>query len=317
MTKHHVIIGAGATGTATARLLASQGEQVTIVTRSGSGPTAAGITRVALDASDTSQLSGVAAGAAAIYNCANPQYHRWTTDWPPLAASLLATAETTDAVLVTLSNLYGYAKPTAPMKAADPLDPPSIKGGVRAKMWHDALDAHEAGRARVTEARASDFIGPDLGATGHMGDRVVPRVLRGKSVSLLGDVDALHSWTAIADVARTLVTIGRDERAWGRPWHVPTVAPISQRALVHQMCQLADVKPVRVSSIPRVAVRSLGIFMPAMRELREVSYQFDSPFVIDSQETTDVFDLEATPLTETLQATLASYGHEGGSHVHV
>lgn len=210
-------------------------------------------------------------------------------------------------MLVTLSNLYGYPRPTGPMRATDPLDPPSIKGGVRAKMWHDALEAHEAGRVRVTEARASDFIGPGVGATGHMGDRVVPRVVDGKSVSLLGDVDAPHSWTAIDDVARTLVTIGRDERAWGQPWHVPTVAPLSQRELIHRLCELAEIEPVKVKALPKSLVWTLGLAMPAMRELREVAYQFDAPFVIDSQSTIDTFDLEPTPLEETLAATLLSY----------
>lgn len=317
MTTKHLIVGAGATGTATAELLAAEGNQVTVVTRSGSGPAAPGITRVAADASDPKRLSELATGVVAIYNCANPPYNRWTTDWPPLAAALLQAAESSGAVLVTLSNLYTYANPTAPMRATDPLDPSSVKGGVRAQMWHDALAAHDAGRVRVTEARASDFIGPNLGQTAHMGDRVLPRIIKGKSASFLGDVDALHSWTAISDVARTLATIGQDERAWGRAWHVPTVAPLSSRAVVHELCKHAGVDPVKVSSIPSALIRIAGMFMPTMRELREIAYQFEHPFVMDSTETTEVFGLEPTPLEETLRAALASYGHIGGSDVHI
>jgi nucleoside-diphosphate-sugar epimerase len=316
-TNLHVVIGAGATGTATAALLASTGAQVKIVTRSGSGPTADGIELVAVDASDAAQLTTIASGARAIYNCANPPYNRWTTDWPPLAASLLTTAEATGAVLVTLSNLYGYAPPTRPMLASEPLDPSAIKGGVRAQMWQDALAAHSQGRVRVTEARASDFIGPDVGANGHMGDRVIPRILKGKSVSLLGNVDVDHSWTAIDDVARTLVTLGEDERAWGRAWHVPTTAPLSQRELVHRVCSLADVEPVKVSTVPSFVLRTVGVFVAAIRELREVAYQFEAPFVIDSQETIDTFALTPTALDDTLRATLASYGHNSGSNLHV
>ena len=41
-----------------------------------------------------------------------------------------------------------------------PLRPTTVKGRVRAQMWQDALAAHEAGRIRATEARASDFVGP-------------------------------------------------------------------------------------------------------------------------------------------------------------
>jgi nucleoside-diphosphate-sugar epimerase len=303
----HVVVGTGATGSATARRLAEAGHRVIAISRSGGGPAAPGIELVAADAADRQVLVELTAEATAIYNCANPQYHQWSTAWPPLAASLLAAAEINDAVLVTLSNLYGYANPTEPMKATDPLNPSSIKGGIRAKMWHNALAAHRAGRVRVTEARASDFIGSGVGSSGHMGDRVAPRVLAGKSVSLLGRVDVDHSWTAIDDVARTMVTIGSDERAWGRAWHVPTVEPKTQREMVHRMCALADVEPVKVKTVPSVALTALGLFVPVMRELKEILYQFEAPFVIDAEETTNTFGLKPAPLDDTLQAMLDDY----------
>ena len=81
----------GRSGSATARLLAGQGERVRVITRSGSGPD--GVERVAADASDADQLARYAEGAQAIYSCAGPPYHRWTTDWPPLGAALIRAAE--------------------------------------------------------------------------------------------------------------------------------------------------------------------------------------------------------------------------------
>ena len=89
----HVIIGAGAVGTATATLLAERGERVRLVSRRGTGPEHAAIERVAADAADGAAVGELAAGAGALYNCAAPPYHRWTRDWPPLAAGLLGAAE--------------------------------------------------------------------------------------------------------------------------------------------------------------------------------------------------------------------------------
>ena len=80
-----------------------------------------------------------------MYNCANPPYHRWPELWPPLAAAMLAAAERTGAVLVTMSNLYGYGPVDGPMTEDLPLRPTTAKGRVRAAMWHDALAAHQAG----------------------------------------------------------------------------------------------------------------------------------------------------------------------------
>lgn len=297
------IVGAGAVGSGTALLLADAGHTVRLVTRSGSRPDHARIERIAADATDIARLTEITQGSHALYNCANPPYDKWADAWPPLSAAFLAVAEATDARLVTMGNLYGYA-PGAPMRATDPLDPPTKKGAIRTQMWDDALAAHEAGRVRVTEARASDYVGPGLGETAHLGDRCVPRVLAGKKVSLVGDVDAPHSWSYIGDVCATLVTLGTDDRALGRAWHVPTLAPMSSRAMVAAMAEAAGLDTPKVGSIPRVAIRAIGLVVPAMREMVEMLYQFESSFVIDSAETTDVFGLQPTPLAEQMAATV-------------
>src|SRR5690606_5982378 len=229
----HVVVGAGPVGTATARLLTDRGEDVVVVTRSGSGPD--GTRRVRLDATDAERLAAVASGAVAIYDCANPPYHRWPTDWPPLHAALLQVAERTGAVLATVSNLYAYGAVDRPMTEDMPLASAGAKGRVRAAMWRDALAAHEAGRVRVTEVRGSDYACP--GPSSHLGDRVVPRVLAGRPVTLLGDADVAHTWTSVDDVARLLVTVAADERGWGRAWHVPSAPPRTQREVVADLCR--------------------------------------------------------------------------------
>src|SRR5215210_1725758 len=106
----HVIVGKGPVGTATAALLRQRGEEVRIVSRSG-GPAEQ---HVALDATDAAALTRVVEGAAALYNCANPAYHRWPVDWPPMANAMLNAAEATGAVLVTTANLYGYGPVDGP-----------------------------------------------------------------------------------------------------------------------------------------------------------------------------------------------------------
>jgi nucleoside-diphosphate-sugar epimerase len=121
------------------------------------------------------------------------------------------------AVLVTVNNLYAYGPLDHPMIERDPFAPAGIKGQVRAKMWADALVAHRSGRVRVTEARASDYFGPGLTTTSHMGSRVIPRLLAKKSIRVLGSPDVPHSWTYVPDVARTLVVLATDARAWGGP----------------------------------------------------------------------------------------------------
>lgn len=305
----HVVIGAGATGAATALLLAELGADVRIVSRSGSGPDHENISREAADATDLDALAKISEGVAVIYNCANPPYHQWTTDWPPLATAILGAAERSGAVLVTLSNLYMYAPPGGdrPMTEIEPLATETKKGRVRANTYRQALEAHDAGRARIVEARASDFIGQGLGDNAHMGERVLSRVRAGKPVQVIGDPDMKHSWTAIDDVARTLVHLGANPDAWGRAWHVPTAPPLTQRELVHRFSAEAGVEPVKVSAIPPIAMKVLGLFIPAIRELQEMTYQFTEPFIIDSTDAEQALGLHPTPLAVTIRAAVGSH----------
>ena len=299
----HVIVGAGPVGTATALELVQLGHEVTVVTRSDSGPEHPGVRRVAADASDPIVLARITAEADVLYNCANPPYHRWPELWPPLAASLLSAASGSEAGLVIMGNLYGYGPLDHPMTEDDPLATTGTKGRVRAAMWSDALAAHRAGRVRVTEARASDFFGPGVVESSFFG-RNVAALLAEKRVYTVGDLDVPHSWTYVPDIGRALAVLGTDERAWGRPWHVPTAPPCSQREMAASICGAAGLPAPRLSAVPATALWAAGVFSPQMRELRETRYQFDRPFVLDSSAFTATFGIDPTPTGEALRVVL-------------
>jgi len=312
MSESDLVIGAGVIGSQVAQLLAERGNRVTVVSRRGSGAAVPGIAHVAADAADPMAMARLADGAAVIYNCVNPPYHRWPADWPPIAASVLAAAERSGAVLVTLSNLYGYGPADRslgtgaydqahPMTEATPLAATGPKGRVRARVWQDALAAHQAGRVRVTEVRASDYVGP--GAQSALGERILGRVRQGKGVSVLGRADRPHTWSFTGDVARMLVVAGTDSQAWGRAWHVPSNEPRSQREAIGDLALAAGSGSVRVGTLPSALLRAVGLFSPLVRELRETAYQFRDAFVMDSAAAQETFGLKPTPWEEVVTVT--------------
>ncbi|OKI63419.1 NAD-dependent epimerase/dehydratase family protein [Micromonospora sp. CB01531] len=298
----HLIVGAGAVGAATALLLAERGEQVRVVSRRGGGPVHEGVERLAADAADADQLSRLADGVTVVYNCANPAYHRWLTDWPPLASAVLTAAERSGAVLATAGNLYGYGPVAGPMTESTPLAATNPKLRLRADMWRAALAAHEAGRLRATEVRASDYIEANSILTISLGKPL----LAGTRAYVPAPLDVPHSWTSITDVARTLVTVATDSRAWGRPWHVPTNPAVTVRELASRFSEVADAPAPKLTSVPYPALWAIGIVSPLVRELRATRYQFDRPFVIDSSLATKTFGIEPTPMEEALGATVTS-----------
>lgn len=302
----HLVVGAGPVGTETACRLARSGHDVIVLTRTGSGPGEPNIRMVAADAASLDALLGAAPRADAIYNCVNPPYHRWAQDWPPLATAFLSYAERTGAVLATCSNLYGYGPVNSPMTESLPLSTQGRKGRVRAKMWLDAQALHDAGRIRTTEVRGSDYV--CAGEQSLVGSsRVVPRILAGRPVSLIGSVDEPHSWTYPTDVARLLISVAVDERAWGKAWHVPTNPPRTQRQVMNDLADAAGVEHVRVSQLSPVITRILGVFNPAIRELEETAYQRDRPFVIDDTAARTTFGIDPTPWEEIMRAVIAHY----------
>jgi nucleoside-diphosphate-sugar epimerase len=294
----HVIVGAGPVGTATALILAERGEQVRLVTRRGTGPEHANIERIAADATDATRLSDLAKGAVALYNCANPQYHTWLTDWPPLASALLTAAERSGATLVTAAPLYGYGPVNGPMTADSPLAATHSKLRIRADMWRDALAAHNAGRIKATEVRASDYIE----ANGVISDGFGKQLLAGKRGYSPAPLNVPHSWTSINDVARTLVTVATDERAWGHAWMVPTNAPLTVGELADRFVAANGAPKARLTAIPYAVLWTAGLFQPFIKELRTTRYQFTAPFVIDSTATTATFGIEPTPMDDALRA---------------
>ena len=292
----HVIVGAGPVGAATARLLAERGEQVRIISRRGTGPEHPTVERVAADATDADRLSSLAVGAVALYNCANPLYHRWLTDWPPLASALLAAAERSGAVLTTASNLYGYGPVDAPITAATPLAATHPKLRIRADMWRAALAAHQAGRIRTTEVRSSDYIEANSIFT----IVLTEPLLAGRRAYVPAALDQPHSWTSITDVATTLVTVAAQEPAWGQAWLTPTNPPLTVRELATRFTEIVGAPRPKLTALPFPMLWTAGLFSPLIRELRATRYQFVHPFVIDSSLTERTFGLTPTDLDTAL-----------------
>jgi nucleoside-diphosphate-sugar epimerase len=293
----HVIVGAGAVGSAVAELLAGRGEHVRVISRRGTGPEHPAIERVAADATDAERLTALSAGAAALYNCANPQYHQWFTDWPPLAAALLTAAERSGAVLATMSNLYGYGPVDSPINQKTPLAATHPKLRLRAELWRDALAAHQSGRIRTTEVRASDYIEQNSLLSTAIGKPL----LAGSRAYSPWPLDVPHSWTSIIDCARALVTVAADERSLGQAWLVPTGPALTVRQLATRFAEINGAPAAKLTAIPYPVMWTAGLFSPLIKELRTTRYQFTAPFVLDSSATTEMFGLRPTPLDAVLR----------------
>jgi nucleoside-diphosphate-sugar epimerase len=298
----HVIFGTGPLGKWTARELVRQGKLVRLINRSGwAADLPEGAELVKADAYDTRQTIELTAGAAAVYQCAQPAYHEWATKFPPLQAAILAGAETAGAKLIVVENLYMYGKPEGrPLTEDSPYRAQTRKGKVRQAMTEALAVAQREGRVRVAIARGSDFFGPD--ETVSAGLLFWP-ALASKRVSVLGRLDQPHTFTYVADFGKALATLGTHEEALGHVWHVPSNPPVTQADLV-ALIQDAVGRSVTVQRATAPILWLVGLRNPDAREAIEMLYEFERPFVMASEKFKRAFGMSPTPLREAVEATV-------------
>ena len=185
-----------------------------------------------------------------------------------------------------------------------PLAATTVKGRTRAAMTAELLAAADAGRVRVAIGRASDFFGPGVTEGSTLGERVFGNALAGKRADFIGHPDLPHTYSYVPDIAAGLATLGTDERAAGQVWHLPGPPTVTTRELLELVAHEVG-HPVGVRSLPKLAVRALGIVSPLMRELAEMSYEFDEPFILDTTRYQSTFGPVGTPLASAIAATVA------------
>ncbi len=305
----HVVLGAGPVGRAVAaELLRHPGTSVRVASRSGTA--VPGAEACIADASDIARTVAVCDGAATVTFAAAPAYTRWVQEFPALQQAAIRGAAATGAVLVSVENLYGYGR-AGTLRDGDAQTATTRKGRVRAAMSKDLFDAHARGEVRATALRASDLFGPDMG-TSALGDRVWPPLLAGKPIDWIGDPDAPHTFTYLPDFARALVRAGAEPAAWGRAWHVPSPQDRTPREVFDHAARIAGLPPPRIRRMPRALLRGLSFVSPLMREVAEMSYQFEAPFHMDASDWAATFADAATPWDAALHETLVAWGGAAG-----
>jgi nucleoside-diphosphate-sugar epimerase len=303
----HVVFGAtGAIGGAVVTELVHAGRDVRAVSRGGQAPD--GAQGVAADASDPGQAARAAAGASVIYHCASPPYTRWPELFPALTSSILGAAISGGAKLVFADNLYAYGPVDVPLREDLPAAAHGPKGKVRAGMAAQLLAAHRDGQARVVIGRASDYYGPH-GTGSTAGQTVFGRILAGKKPRWTGRLDQPHTFHYLHDIARGLLVLADRPEADGQVWHLPAAGPLTAQQFFDMIAKAAGQPvPVHASIASPALLAAAGILSPLLREMRETTYQFRAPFVIDATKFQAALGhLEPTPHHDAIQQTLAWY----------
>jgi nucleoside-diphosphate-sugar epimerase len=314
MSDVHVVFGTGAVGLALVDELAAQALPVRAVNRSGHAQVPNGVEIIAGDASNPEFAAQAAAGAAVVYQCLNPPYHRWADLFPVLQNAVVHAARTTRARYVSFENTYMYGDTGGkPMTETTPMRAETRKGKVRLAMARQLSELHDAGDLGVATARASDYFGPRGTSQSPFGDLVIGAAIARKPARVIGDPDQPHSYTYTHDAARTLATLGTRDDVLGGVFHVPNAPAQTTRQIISTIS--AEVgSPIKISVAPRLLLRLMGIFNPTIRELDEMRYEFTQPFIVDSTKAQTRLGLEPTPIGNAIASTVVWFRAQGANH---
>jgi nucleoside-diphosphate-sugar epimerase len=295
----HVVLGAGQIGTKVAELLLARNHRVRMVRQSAALSGLAGVEDISANVSDAGIVRRVAEGAAVVYHCVNPPFHQWGELLLPMTRGIVDGVARAGARLVVLDNLYAYGD-TAKMDEQTALAPVSKKGRLRALAAEYVLEAGERG-LHVSIGRASDFFGPATPRS-ILGEHFLQRIVTGKSAQLFGDLGQRHSYSFSPDVAAGLVALGSRSDTAG-VWMLPVQPAESTRHVVRRF-EVALRREIKIDRIPTLILRGAGVFRPLLRELAEIAYQWEQPFVVNDTKFRTKFDICPTDWTRAIDATI-------------
>ncbi|KIC65976.1 epimerase [Pseudarthrobacter phenanthrenivorans] len=305
----YVVTGAGPVGWTVAEQLADRGRQVRILTRSGNGPEHALIERIKGDAKDPAVLRTAFADAKAVFHCIHGSAYTaaaWRAELPAAEQAVLSAAQEVGAVVVFPESLYSYSEPDRLITEAGPRRATGGKRGVRT----DLLQAREASATPTVSVVAADFFGPRV-RMAHAGERMVGPILAGRNVSVLGSARQPHSFTYVPDLAGAMIAAADQPSAWNAVWHAPTGPARTQKELVAAFAAAAGRPTPKVRVLPGWVLRAAAAFSRDARELAEMLYQFERPFVMDSAASEAALGVTHTPLEAAVAATVDWWRQQG------
>jgi nucleoside-diphosphate-sugar epimerase len=289
--------------------LAKETESVRPVSRSHTtGAGAHGEAMVSADVSDLAQTVAAVSGSRLVFLVAGLRYEVavWRSTWPAIMRNTIEACKRAGARLVFFDNVYMYGPVDGIMTEDTPFNPSSKKGEVRAQVATMLLEEIKAGNLSALIARSADFYGPGA-TTGIPNVLVFDNLARGRAAFWLVKDSVPHSFSFTPDAARSLVALAKSDRAWNETWHLPTAAPPpTGREFIDLVAKELGVRSRRLV-LTRPMIKVGGWFDSNTRELYEMLYQYNRPYVFDSTKIARAFDLHPTSYAEGIRVTAKAY----------
>jgi nucleoside-diphosphate-sugar epimerase len=236
-------------------------------------------------------------GSGIVYLTAGLDYNirTWRSDWPVIMENVLIACKTHKAKLVFFDNIYLYDGTNLDNITEDqPVNPPSEKGKVRETIARMLMSAIGKGEIEGLIARCADYYGPSIRNTSLLTEMVFKPLSLGKKANWMGGTEYKHSFTYTPDAGKATALLGNTPDSYGQTWHLPTSPnPLTGGEWIVNIARELGEK-AKYQVVSKWMVRLLGLFIPVMREMVEMYYQFDRDYVFSSKKFEERFGIIPT-----------------------
>ena len=195
-----------------------------------------------------------------------------------------------------LDNVYAIGKDHVKhITEESPMVPSSKKGEIRAEVDRLVLGHVERNGLGAIIARSPDFFGGTSKERSIGMKLVYDRLAKGKKAQGLCDAQKIHTMGYVPDLSKGTAMLGNSPGSYSGIWNLPTdPQQITGEGWIGLFAEVLGTDN-RYTVLPQWLIKSLGLFMPIMRELAEMNYQYDRDYFFDSSKFNNHFDFGPTP----------------------
>lgn len=229
----------------------------------------------------------------------------WKAVWPSFMTNVIDACIRHGTKLVFFDNVYAIGGDHVNhITEESPISPCSEKGKVRAAVDRLILDAVEKGRLDAIIARSPDFFS-EVRQNSVLMIMVYDNLAKGKKAQWLCDAQKVHSMGYTPDLAKGTAMLGHTPDAYNQVWNLPTDPErITGAGWVEHFAKEMN-QSNRYQVLPNWLIKTLGLFVPVMRELPEMNYQYDRDYFFDSSKFNRRFQYTPTTNAEAVRQTVA------------
>ena len=260
----------------------------------------------AADLKDKAQVNKAIAGSDICYLTVGFEYKTklWQQQWPTVIQNVVDACVQHQSKLVFFDNVYAIGGDNIKHITEQSLiSPSSKKGEVRAWVDRYILEQVEKGKLQAIIARAPDFFGPVKGNSLLM-NMVYDNFMKGKSAQWFCNADVVHSSGYAPDLAKGTAMLGNASDTYNQIWNLPVDSnPITGRQWVQLFAEQMNTAD-KVQVLPSWGIKILGLFIPILKEMHEMKYQYDRDYFFDSSKFETKFNYLPTSNKNAVRQTL-------------